>query len=505
MKKSLIILSTILVFSCASQTIKLTEVDPVDNWTYQAIEKATPLSQGLNGGVLSRQLDVVKMLDIDGVVILKNGKKVYEKYQKPFNSDLTHNLFSCTKSVNSILIGIAIDQGYLEGTDQKVMDIFPEFRSNKLDPLWEKITLKHLLTMTAGLPTDSEKISYWKMLEENNWLEYAFSIKPDSVFFGDIFSYSNITSFLLSAIIAKSTNISPLDFARINLFKPLGITNYSWDMISPQGINPGATDINLRTEDFAKIGQLFLNRGLWNGTQVVSEEWIESSINFDGSVKAGFYNYGYQWWLISDGSYCAMGTLGQFLIVYPNENMVFAVNSFIPDREVHKQRKILNLFNRSFFKSVNNIDLDVFRYESKENKSNLSLEDIIFREHPEILKTENELFGNIDILLEYNESTSYMYVNKGSNKELIIPLNVDNYTDISDLQNKSNLFTHFFDEFCHNATMNKQKIFSEIKIVDNNRMVVEVKSYPSCVGFRINLVQINDNIYVKFVDSISEV
>jgi CubicO group peptidase (beta-lactamase class C family) len=349
-----------LLAGCAVQTIITVEVTatpnpttiptsrptppwPTEDWVY-----ASPESQGMDSNVLVELLKSIENQepDIDALVVVRNGSVVLDATVFPFSifPDARHEVFSCTKSVLSILIGIAIDKGYIEGVDQPVLSFFPEKSVANLDARKEIMTLEHLLTMTTGFACNDSYIYGWddlhKMWASPDWVQFMLDL-PIAGDPGSYFEYCNGASFLLSAILQEATGVSAFEFAQEHLFSPLGISDVVWES-NPQGITIGYSELELRPKDMAKIGYLYLNDGVWDGEQIVSSTWVEVSTqkHIPGTLQEW---YGYQWWVDESGIYMALGYGGQYIIVVPEEDLVVVFVSdlaeedfYIPDQFLHR-------------------------------------------------------------------------------------------------------------------------------------------------------------------------
>lgn len=309
-------------------------------WPTEGWRQSSPEQQGMISGKLADMLAFVKNRGyaIDSITIIRNGYIVTDAYFYPFSKALKHRLHSCTKSITSALVGIAIDQGYIEGVNQPVLAFFPNRSFRDLDHRKKSMTLEHLLTMTSGLNCRDTWIyrnaGLFEMIASDDWTQYVLDL-PMVAPPGEKFEYCNGVSYLLSAIVQETTNMKTLDFARKHLFGPLGITDVRW-RTSPQGVGIGWGKMLLKPHDMAKIGWLYLNEGRWNGKQIVSKAWVSASTH--GYIGAFPYErYGYQWWAESQGYYMAVGKHGQYIFVVPDKNLVavFTSNltgsaSFIP-------------------------------------------------------------------------------------------------------------------------------------------------------------------------------
>ena len=286
---------------------------------------ASPEEQGFDSDLLAEVVEQISQQDlpVDSVQVARNGVLILDAYFYPYLGDGTHDLASVTKSVTSTLVGIAVDQGLLTLNQNMVAsfpDLDPDPANGKSD-----IELRHLLTMTSGLDcgqTEGEPELY-EMLGSDNYVQYALDL-PMAVAPGTAFAYCSPGSHLLSAMLANATGTNTLDFARDNLFDPLDIEDAKWPE-DPQGVNHGWGDLQLHPRDMARIGQLFLNEGNWNGVQVVSKAWVREATEKLVVVDAEGTGYGYQWWVLSgvfEGLYEALGNGGQAIIVWPDKDVV---------------------------------------------------------------------------------------------------------------------------------------------------------------------------------------
>jgi CubicO group peptidase (beta-lactamase class C family) len=253
-------------------------------------------------------------LDIHSLLIIRNGYIVTDVYFYPFSQGALHDLASATKSFTSTLIGIAIDQGAIEGVEQPVLDFFPERTVANLDANKEAMTLEDLLTMRSGFECNNQpaEIALSQVVASSDWVQFALDL-PMAAEPGTRYAYCSPNSHLLSAIIQETTGMSALAFAQEHLFGPLGVSDVIWPT-GPQGNNRGWGDLKLAPHDMAKLGYLFLNEGLWDGQQVVSAAWVNAATSGD--------RYGYQWWLKPSGFYFATGVGGQEIWVLPDRDVV---------------------------------------------------------------------------------------------------------------------------------------------------------------------------------------
>ena len=278
---------------------------------------------------------------IDSVIIVRNGYVVLESYSHLLEPHFKHQIYSCTKSVSSALIGIAIEKGYIKSVDLPLLDLFPDKIPTVLDSNKRKITLRHLLTMATGLKCEDSVRYEFKGLKEmwqsDDWVQYMIDlpvIDPPGI----NFRYCNGASALLAAIIQKTTGMTAFEFAKRHLFNPLNITDIHWK--SYNGLTIGYSDLTMRPLDMAKFGYLFLKGGRWNNQQLISPEWIAESTIKQIDTPLTF-DYGYQWWIYSSDRFAAVGARGQRILVLKDKNMVVVFTGDLKKIKTRIPEKIL--------------------------------------------------------------------------------------------------------------------------------------------------------------------
>jgi CubicO group peptidase (beta-lactamase class C family) len=294
---------------------------------------------------------------VHGMVVIKNGKLVFEEYfpgedlelsdlskgvayaTRHFEQDTLHSVASVSKSVTSILVGIAIDEGLIPGTQEIMFSYFPDY-AHLSDATKSQITLAHMLAMASGLPWseahpyDDPRNDLRSMVFSDDPIESALD-RATIAAPGTQFMYNSGTANLLGEIVRRKSGMTLADFAGRHLFTPLGIDSYEWYAFpnAPE-MTVASSTLYLRPRDMAKIGQMYLDGGVWNGTRVVSEEWVSRSVRKAIGMVASTSPipsldpaYGYLWWLgtFSTGdtdTYFAAGFGGQFIFVLPEPEMV---------------------------------------------------------------------------------------------------------------------------------------------------------------------------------------
>jgi CubicO group peptidase (beta-lactamase class C family) len=301
------------------------ENPPTDRWPI-----ATPESQGIDSAVLADMLDHIRSrrLPVHSLLLIRHGQLVLDASFFPFESGRPHDIASATKSVTSILVGIAIDKGYLRSVSQPVLPLLPGAAPAPLDPRKQDLTIEHLLTMTSGLDCGFEagEKELAAMRRSDDWAAFALAL-PMRAAPGSQFAYCSCNNHLLSSVLSAQTGDSALVFARKHLFGPLGIDDVSWPA-DPRGRTHGWGDLRLRPRDLAKIAYLYLHGGRWNGKQIVSEEWVRRSTSPTVKIRDGV-GYGYSWWINTTRQppvFEAIGRGGQRAAAVPDKDLVVVFN-----------------------------------------------------------------------------------------------------------------------------------------------------------------------------------
>ena len=315
---------------------------PFDAVYEQAFVRATPESQGISSDLfaaLLRELDASKDTEMHHFMALHHGKVICECNFAPYPKGMWHITHSMCKSITGMAIGMLIEEEKLK-LDENIYDIFPD-HINAFSKIFRPvITVENLLTMTSGVTFNESGI-----VSGNDWLgsflNASVNGKP-----GTEFQYNSLNTYVLSAIVTKRTGETLTEYLTPRLFGPLGITKYYWETC-PKGITKGGWGLFLCAEDMAKLGQLYLQRGKWNGQQLVSEYWIEISTARHLKTQNDTYGYGYQLWMEQrPGSFEYNGMLGQNVIIYPDMDMVLVTNA--GNKEMFQDCIMLNIIRKYF-------------------------------------------------------------------------------------------------------------------------------------------------------------
>ena len=315
---------------------------PFDAVYEQAFVRATPESQGISSDLfaaLLRELDASKDTEMHHFMALRHGKVICECNFAPYPKGMWHITHSMCKSITGMAIGMLIEEGKLK-LNENIYDIFSDHMNAFSKIFRPVITVENLLTMTSGVTFNESGI-----VSGNDWLgsflNASVNGKP-----GTEFQYNSLNTYVLSAIVTKRTGETLTEYLTPRLFGPLGITKYYWETC-PKGITKGGWGLFLCAEDMAKLGQLYLQRGKWNGQQLVSEYWIEISTARHLKTQNGTYGYGYQLWMEQrPGSFEYNGMLGQNVIIYPDMDMVLVTNA--GNKEMFQDCIMLNIIRKYF-------------------------------------------------------------------------------------------------------------------------------------------------------------
>ena len=297
------------------------------------LPRSTPEAEGIPSAAI---LDFVaaaqeQLESLHSLMVVRHGRVVAEGWWSPFAAQHAHMMFSVSKSFTSTAVGLAIDEGRLT-LDDRVVDLLPDDLPARIDPHLAALTVRHLLTMTTGHATDT--VSLADDAPDGNWARTILA-QPLEFAPGTHYVYNSGASYLLSAILQRLTGERLFDYLTPRLFAPLGIVGATWETC-PRGIDAGGWGLALTTEQLAAFGQLLLQRGAWNGTQLVPAEWIDEAtaaqVDTSGTEHDldGRQGYGYQFWRNRPTGYRADGAFGQFCLVLPETDAVIVLTSALP-------------------------------------------------------------------------------------------------------------------------------------------------------------------------------
>ncbi len=324
-----------------------------DGWA-----RSVPAHQGLDEGTVQDILDRVgsrpEFQTVRGIVIVRHGTLVAETYFGGFTNTTLKNVHSVSKSVTSLATGIALDRGLIPAVDARLADLIPHYAHRLAEAPKNRLTLRHALTMTAGMAWNDTDQAFWNNPDSVDYvLTREVVAQP-----GAEFSYSSGLSHVIAEANNRASGQSHLAFVRKHLFGPLGIRTATWDP-DLSGRHWGGTGLRIRPRDMAKIGQLALQEGLWEGRRLVSPEWIAESTRGQTAGIAGAPNYGYQWWIRPRGRYLAHGYNGQYIGVDPEADVVMTMIT-LSERSPRPQETF-----RSYFEELQDLARTAIRPERR--------------------------------------------------------------------------------------------------------------------------------------------
>lgn len=303
------------------------------------LPRSLPETQGVSSAKLLDFINAVeaKKLNLHSMMVLRHGQVIAEGWWAPYASPLKHTLYSLSKSFTSSAIGFAVAEGKLK-VDDKVVSFFPQEKPAVISANLAAMRVRDLLTMSTG--HDKDITAAIRTGTDNNWIK-AFLAQPVEHQPGTFFVYNSIATYMLSAIIQKITGQTVVSYLKPRLFGPLGIEGADWE-VDTNGINVGGWGLRVKTEDIAKFGQLYLQKGMWNGKRILPEAWIDDATRGQVQSKGGtrpkeendrLQGYGYQFWRCRNDAYRGDGAYGQFCIVLPKEDVVVAITSETSDMQ----------------------------------------------------------------------------------------------------------------------------------------------------------------------------
>jgi len=366
---TLVLATTIVISACKAEGLsnegKLTDstqtkgtfVGINDEWEMTSFE-AEGLDSSRFGSLRSRIIDGT-FKDINSIIVVKHGKLLVEEYFNGSDPYALHDIRSAGKSFTSALVGIAIDKDLIKGVDERLLSYFPGVEcSNDWDPRKDDIALKHVLSMSFGLAEPGEYPAW----ENRRWytVHWIGDVLCQSIEYepGSRFDYDSAAAALFGPIIEQVSGMSVGQFAENFLFRPLGIERYRW-FILPSGKEYTGGGFRMRPRDMAMFGQLYLQKGMWNGKQLISKEWVEESTRAHLLANAQLdQHYGYYWWRETfpiDNrwieSYFASGNGGNKIYVFPTEDLVVVITASAYDQR-HGHPQVRMMMNKYILPAV---------------------------------------------------------------------------------------------------------------------------------------------------------
>lgn len=302
-------------------------------------KRSNPEAEGISSSAV---LDFIQAVEqhahpleaMHSFMLLRHGNVAAEGWWAPYGPQHPHILYSLSKSFTATGIGLAVAEGLL-AVDDPVLKFFPDDAPANPGENLKAMRVRHLLSMNTGHKEDTTRRVWDK---DGNWPRHFLSLPVEHPP-GTWFVYNTAATYMLSAIITRLTGETLLDYLRPRLFGPLGIENPTWDT-GPNGVNLGGSGLHLKTEDIARFGQMYLQKGLWNGRRILSEEWIAeatkaTSDNSNTETNPDWTEgYGYQFWRSRHNSYRGDGAFGQYCLIMPELDVVLAITSGLRDMQV---------------------------------------------------------------------------------------------------------------------------------------------------------------------------
>jgi CubicO group peptidase (beta-lactamase class C family) len=442
-----------------------------------------PENHGFDSKILSELVKGVKdkNLNVNSVLIKRDNNTVLDANFHPQKADYLHDIASITKSITSLIVGVAIDKGYIKSVEQKIADFFPEEESLFDTDYKKDITIEHLLTMTSGICSD---FSQGENMRENiktsksplaDILVSSLSSGP-----GEKFVYCSAGVQLLSIIIQKSSGMTMEELVKKYLFQPLKIENYKFGT-DLSGFTNASGDIFLTSNDLAKLGQLILNKGSFNNSQIVSEKWIEQSTTAK-TKRSNEESYGYLWWLRNDlgGLIEAQGRGGQRLIILPEKKLVIVMygTGFDPSQIGEYIVKALKS-DKPINQNINSYQL--LQKEIEQAQSPSKVNDVV-----EISPKANEVctrtykFEQNSIGFDYfticAQNIDSAYINLG--------LNIEKSNEVGDRKVPIGLKGNYV---ISNATRFQTPMAARAKWIDNNTIVIDYNEFSNAHKYEITV------------------
>ncbi len=331
------------------------------------LEKTSPESEGENSSLIDAFFDEIfshPKTFTQGIVVTKNGKVIAERYQEPFSEYIPHSTFSMCKTVVGMAIGVLVDKGVISCED-KIVDLI-DLKKYGVDKVGKckDLTVIDLLTMKSGVRYRENG-----MIGEKNWVKEYFSSKVNRT---KSFDYNSMNSFILGVVVKEQSGMSLSDFVFEHIFGPLNIFKFYWEKNS-QGLEKGGWGLYLTTQDMAKLGMLILNKGVWQGKQIISKQYISDMTRCQISVPSyiGDFNYGYQVWTKNDGETISLnGMFGQNVSVFSKSGIVVAISS--GNNDIFFANPTFKILEKYFVGGKTNSFV-----ANKEQKSNVEFEDFL--------------------------------------------------------------------------------------------------------------------------------
>jgi len=433
--------------------------------TLAALPRSTPEEQGVSARAIRIFLDSVAQSkhEFHSFMLLRHGKVIAEAWWNPYRADLKHSMYSLSKSFTATAVGFAKAEGKLSLAD-KVVSFFPNDLSDSISQHLQQLNIKDLLTMSVGHDPDPTI----QVVQDSNWVK-SFLALPVKYEPGSRFLYNTTATYMLSAIVQKVTGQKVIDYLRPRLFEPLGIIGMDWET-DLHGINTGGWGLRLKTEDIARFAQLFLQKGIWNGKQLLPVGWVEEAstahiIQHPQLSKAKRANsdweqgYGYQMWRSLNNAYRGDGAFGQYAVVMPDQDAVIAITSETSDMQGE-----LNLIWKVLLPAMENRKLPINKPANaalQQKLKSLSLSINKGLDNPSVASLEGKTF-----IMEPNAQgvQSLKFAFQKNNGQLILKTDTSSYTFNFSADNWQNAETNLPGPYLLNMAKNNLQGLAPFKV-----------------------------------------
>lgn len=465
------------------------------------LPRMSPESQGISSAALRNFLAAIKTSGIDwhSFMLMRHGNVIAEGWWKPFEPQFKHTLYSLSKSFTSTAIGMLVTEGKITVEDP-VTSFFKDELPAAISDNLSKMKVKHLLTMNTGHAEDTMP----KMRDAILGWTKAFLAQPVQYEPGTHFLYNTGATYMLGAILYKVTGEKLDAYLGPRLFKPLGIKGYDWE-VSPDGLNTAGYGLRITTEDIARFGQMYLQKGKWEGKQILPENWVIEATGYRTSSQADngdwSQGYGYQFWRCKPGFYRGDGAFGQFCIVMPEQDAVLAITSESWDMQKSMTTAWENILPAMQASSLpeDPASLNELKKELKELslpvvKGSVSSE-LSSRYDGKKFKLENNPFGVTAMKFKFSDKACNWVID-GSKGEVSTKLGWENWV----LNPETRVYT-----FASNGrTHMPSKAAGTATWINKNTLQLNLRFVESMHGDRVTCVFDNDKLTVSFLNSVSE-
>ncbi|HUX97617.1 MAG TPA: serine hydrolase [Bacteroidales bacterium] len=473
--------------------------------TDNSLPRSTPEEEGVSSAAILNFIEAADKgaNEIHSFMMLRHGKVIAEGWWKPYGPDLKHTLYSLSKSFTSTAVGFAVTEKLLTVND-KVISFFPGDVPDTISTNLAQMTVRDLLTMSAGMDPDP---TYRVRGGNGNW-EKTFFRTPVLNEPGSKFLYNSLATYMLSSIVQKVTGEKVIDYLTPRLFDPLGIKGADWE-VNSQGINTGGWGLRLKTEDIAKAGQFYLQRGNWNGKQLLPAEWIDEATSFKidqapyapQSTKDSsdlMQGYCYQFWRCRNNGYRGDGAYGQYMIVLPDKDAVIAITSQTGDMQ-----KELNLVWEYLIPGIAEKKLHPDENALSDLRKRLSSLELPVYYKKSTSQVEKEISGKIyhfgsnesqlqSLMLEVSDTLAALHLRKGSADYILNFGPAQWHYDITELPGPNLVPNKNID------TLRPFKIAGSYTWLDDNSIELTLRYIESPHTETITCVFLNNKVGVSF-------